>query len=104
MTTSGYKCVTNIYSFSHLADAFIQSDLQEQLGLSALLNGTSADFFYLVGSAIRTGDLSVTVLALLTARISPAHLKCYVLRCYVMFPTVLMGKDVPVVGIRPAAS
>jgi hypothetical protein len=30
--------------FIHLADALIQSDLQEQLGLSALLKGTSADF------------------------------------------------------------
>jgi hypothetical protein len=27
----------------HLADTLIQSDLQEQLGLSALLNGTSRD-------------------------------------------------------------
>jgi hypothetical protein len=30
--------------FSHLADALIQSDLQEQLGLSALLKGTAVEF------------------------------------------------------------
>ncbi|KAK6317390.1 hypothetical protein J4Q44_G00127900, partial [Coregonus suidteri] len=30
--------------FSHLADALIQSDLQEQLGLSALLKGTFTSF------------------------------------------------------------
>ena len=30
--------------FSHLADALIQSDLQEQLGLNSLVKGTSADF------------------------------------------------------------
>ena len=39
--------------FSHLADVFIQSDLQEQLGLSALLKGTSSDF-----SLSRLGDLN----------------------------------------------
>lgn len=30
---------------SHLADALLQSDLQEQLGLSALLKGTLKDVF-----------------------------------------------------------
>ena len=34
----------NILHFSHLADSLILSDLQEQLGLSALLKGTSTDF------------------------------------------------------------
>ena len=32
-----------VQHFSHLADTLIQSDLQEQLGLSASLNGTSRD-------------------------------------------------------------
>ena len=36
-----------------LADALIQSDLQEQLGLSVLLKGTSTDF-----SPTRLGDLT----------------------------------------------
>ena len=38
--------VENIYIciFGNLADALVQSDLWEQLGLSALLEGTSADF------------------------------------------------------------
>lgn len=53
--------------FSNLSDALIQTDLQEQLGLGAVLKGTSADF-----SGIRTGDLSVTGPTLLTARLHAA--------------------------------
>ena len=34
----------SISIYFHLADALIQSNLQEQLGLSALLKGTSTDF------------------------------------------------------------
>jgi hypothetical protein len=50
-TTVGYDCIQRhslrsngtLFHF-HLADALIQSDLQEQLGLSALLKGTWTDF------------------------------------------------------------
>ena len=38
---------THILHFSHLTDALIQNDLQEQLGLSALLKGTSTNFLKL---------------------------------------------------------
>ena len=37
------ECV-HLLHFCHLTDALIQSDLQEQLGLSVLLKGTSTDF------------------------------------------------------------
>jgi hypothetical protein len=48
------------------------SDLQEELGLSALLKGTSTDF-HLVSSRIQTSNLSVTVPTLLTARLPATH-------------------------------
>lgn len=37
--------LANYLNCCYLADARIQSDLQEQLGLSALLKGTATDFY-----------------------------------------------------------
>jgi hypothetical protein len=54
----------------HLADALIQSDLQEQLGLRAL----HQQIFHPVGSDIQTGDLPVTGTTLLTVARQPATL------------------------------
>lgn len=45
--------------FSHLADSLLQSDLQEQVQLSALLKGMWRDF-HLVGLGIWSSDRSIT--------------------------------------------
>ena len=50
-----------------------QTLLQEQLGLSALHEGTSSDFFHIVHSGIQASDLSVSGPMLLTTRL-PAYL------------------------------
>ena len=52
LSTSGQTFQLFLH-FSHLADALIQSDLQEQLWSSNLLKGTSRDF-----STILLGDLN----------------------------------------------
>jgi hypothetical protein len=86
--------VLYFFYFSHSADTLIQSDLQEHLGLSALLRGTSTNF-----SPSRLSDsnynLSVTVPTLLTARIPVVYLTClsclYSVRCldYILDEIVL---------------
>ena len=58
--------------FCHLADPIIQSNLQRKLGLSAMLKGTLAFCFYLVGSEIQTNNLSVTCPTILTTRLPAA--------------------------------
>ena len=58
-----YYSMHNISHFSNLADALIQSDSQEQLGLSALLKGTSADF-----PLSHLGDFEPTTFYLLVQR------------------------------------
>jgi hypothetical protein len=75
-----------IYIWVILEDALKQVDLEEQLGLSALLKGTSTDYFHLVGSGIRTSDLSVTVL---TAKLPAARsIECCQTRCFHVFGTI----------------
>jgi hypothetical protein len=57
-----------------LPDTLIQSDLQEKLGLSALLKGTLTDFFFhLVGLGIQTSNLLVTGTRLLITRLPAAE-------------------------------
>jgi hypothetical protein len=70
--------------FSHLTDALIQRDLQEQLGLSGLLKATSSDFAP-SQLGIRTSDLLVTDP---TARL-PAYMIITVMLIYVLYPMLL---------------
>ena len=61
MTVTGYETHNSVYiilHLSHLANVLFQSDLKEQLGISALLKGTSTDFSL---SQLGSSEVLVTV-------------------------------------------
>jgi hypothetical protein len=86
---------TNIYTKiaeeKKVDSAFMQSDLQEQLGLSALLKGT--DIFHLLGSGTQTSNPVVTGTMLLTGNLPAAVNKAFI-SCVIcsIFLSTLLGR------------